>query len=171
MTFNPMIMANVGHAAAPMMMARMGQSNPLSAPMQQQPTQQNTLAPGMNPYRQAISNIESGSREGNYGVIGPPTKNGGRAYGRYQVMDFNIPSWTREVLGREYTPQEFLADPAAQDAVFDAKFGSYIQRYGSPQDAASVWFSGRPLSGNTSSDGYINVPEYVRRFNAGLGNV
>lgn len=119
-------------------------------------------------YREAISAIESGSRAGNYQAVGPRTRKGDRAYGRYQVMDFNIGPWTQQVLGRAYTPQEFLADPAAQDQVFDAIFGGYVRKYGSPQDAASVWFSGRPLRGNTSSDGWTSVPEYVQRFTAGL---
>lgn len=116
----------------------------------------------------AIKNIESGSPQGNYSAVGPATRNGSRAYGAYQVMDFNIPNWTKEVLGRAYTPQEFLNDPEAQDRVFEAKFGSLVSQYGNPQDAASVWFSGRPMSGNSSSDGYTTVPQYITKFNAGL---
>lgn len=118
-------------------------------------------------FASAIATVESGGR---YDAVGPPTKNGGRAYGKYQVMDFNVGPWTEEVLGKRMTPQEFLASPKAQDAVFNAKFGSYVKEYGSPQDAASVWFSGRPLSeAGNASDGYTTVPEYVKKFTAALG--
>ena len=50
----------------------------------------------------AIAKIESG---GKYDMLGPVTKTGDRAYGKYQVMGANIPSWTKETLGREMTPQ------------------------------------------------------------------
>lgn len=128
--------------------------------------------PGVqNTYRGAISSIESGSKEGRYDLVGPETGKG-RAYGRYQVMDFNIGPWTKEVLGKEMTPQEFLNDKEAQDAVFDAKFGQLVKKYGNPQDAASAWFSGRPLAQATAAGAHdvnIGVGEYVRRFNAALG--
>lgn len=119
-------------------------------------------------YSDAIASVESDG-SGGYSAVGPDTGKG-RAYGRYQVMDFNIGPWTREVLGREMTPEEFVASPQAQDAVFGAKFGSYVQRYGNPQDAASMWFSGRPMAeAGNASDGYTTVPEYVNKFNNALG--
>lgn len=122
---------------------------------------------GMMAYRGAIASIESG---GNYGIVGPRTKTGDRAYGKYQVMGANIPSWTQEALGRRMTPEEFRASPAAQDAVFDFKFGQAIAKYGSPQDAAAVWFSGRPMSqaGGASDVLGTTVPGYVAKFNAAL---
>lgn len=111
----------------------------------------------------AISSIESG---GNYNAIGPVTASGDRAYGRYQVMGNNIPSWTKEALGMSLTPQQFLANPAAQDAVFRHRFGGYVQKYGTYEDAASVWFSGRPLSqaGNARDILGTTVPAYVSNF-------
>lgn len=117
----------------------------------------------MQPYRDGIAGVESG---GDYGAVGPPV-DGNRAYGRYQVMDFNIPNWTQQALGRSLTPQEFLADPAAQDAVFDHIFGGYVDRYGA-EGAARAWFTGSPTG--EGSDGYINADEYVRRFNNHLGS-
>ena len=67
-------------------------------------------------YANSISNIESG---GNYNLLGPVTKSGDRAYGKYQVMGSNIPSLDpRKPLARDLTPAEFRADPQAQDAVF-----------------------------------------------------
>ncbi len=59
----------------------------------------------------AITRQESG---GNYLALGPPTKYG-KAYGRYQVLDRNIPKWTEKALGYPLTPEEFRRDPRAQD--------------------------------------------------------
>lgn len=128
-------------------------------------------------YGNAIANIETGSFKQPYTALGPTVKSGDRAYGKYQVMGQNIGPWTKEVLGREMTPQEFLANPQAQDAVFNAKFGQYVAKTGNPQDAASMWFTGRPAaqSGDArardANGNQIGITgrEYVARFNAGLG--
>ena len=132
---------------------------------------QQAAAPGANLYNQerarsAISGVESG---GKYEAMGPVTKNGDRAYGKYQVMGNNIPQWTKEALGVSMTPKEFLSNPAAQDAVFDYKFGQSVAKYGNVQDAASVWFSGRPMAqaGNASDVLGTTVPNYVSKFMAG----
>lgn len=121
-----------------------------------------------SPYADAIASVESAG-SGDYSAVGPETGKG-RAYGRYQVMDFNIGPWTEKHLGKRMSPEEFLASPQAQDAVFNGEFGSYVQKYGNPQDAASVWFSGRPMdkAGN-ASDGYTTVPQYVDKFTQALG--
>lgn len=116
-------------------------------------------------WRAGISAVESSGR---YDAVGPETKSG-RAYGRYQVMGYNIGPWSKAALGRELTPEEFIADPKAQDAVFDHQFGSYVRKYGNVDDAASAWFSGRPMAqAGNASDGYTTVPEYVAKFRNGL---
>lgn len=122
----------------------------------------------LNRYLNALGTIESGN---NYSALGPRTEAGNQAYGRYQVMDFNIPVWTKEVLGRELTPQEFLKDKQAQDAVAAAKFGQYVEKTGNPYDAASMWFSGRPMAqaGKAADVTGTSVPEYVSRFASALG--
>ena len=76
---------------------------------------------------------------------GPKQQSGDRAYGRYQVMGSNVGPWTQQVLGQAMSPSDFLNNPQAQDAVFKAKFGQSLQQYNNPADAASVWFSGRPM--------------------------
>ena len=127
----------------------------------------------MNPadlinYANAIKSIESSG--GNYGLVGPRTRNGDRAYGAFQVMGNNIPGWTQKHFGTALTPDQFLQNKDAQDAVFNGEFGSYVQKYGNPQDAASAWFTGRPLAqGGRSSDGYITGNQYVDKFNKYLG--
>jgi len=98
----------------------------------------------------AIKRIESAG-SGGYSALGPRTASGDRAYGAYQVMGNNISSWTQAALGHSMTPQEFLNDPKAQDAVFNQRFGMYIQKFGNPQDAASAWFTGRPISASSAA--------------------
>lgn len=129
--------------------------------------------PMLSAASRAVSKIESGSPEGNYQAVGPITETGDRAYGRHQVMGKNIPVWTKEVLGKAMTPQEFLADKDAQDAVFNAKFGQSAQKFGTPQDAASVWFSGKPLAaaGNRQDITGTTVPQYVSNFTRNMGAV
>ncbi|MBR1173890.1 hypothetical protein JQ617_07990 [Bradyrhizobium sp. KB893862 SZCCT0404] len=118
----------------------------------------------------AIASIESSG--GNYSLLGPVTKSGDRAYGKYQVMGNNIGPWTQSALGRAMSPQEFLQDKDAQEAVFKQQFGNSVDKYGSPQEAASVWFSGRPMAkaGNASDILGTTVPAYVNKFNAYMGN-
>jgi hypothetical protein len=119
----------------------------------------------MDRAKQAIAGIESGGR---YGALGPVTDRGDRAFGKYQVMGANIPSWTKEALGRSMTPAEFLASPEAQERVFETQFGKSVAKYGNPADAASVWFSGRPLAkaGNASDVLGTTVPQYAQKFMA-----
>lgn len=123
----------------------------------------------MNPevYAQAIKDIESSG--GNYGAMGPVTKTGDRAYGAYQVMGANVPDWTEQHYGKRLSPDEFLKNKDAQDAVFHGQFGSYVSKYGNPSDAASAWFTGRPIAhNNNDSDGYTSADDYVSRFNQGV---
>jgi hypothetical protein len=111
----------------------------------------------------SIGQLESG---GNYNSLGPPTNGGDRAYGRYQVMGNNIPSWTKIALGQSMTPQQFLSNPQAQDAVANHFLGQYYNKYGNINDAASMWFSGRPANGNNSKDVLgTSVPAYIRTVN------
>lgn len=122
-----------------------------------------------SPYADAIAAVESAG-SGDYSALGPTTKSGDRAYGRYQVMGANVGPWTEKYLGKRMTPEEFLASPEAQDAVFNGEFGSYVQKYGNPQDAASMWFSGRPMAeAGNASDGYNTVPQYVDKFTRAMG--
>ncbi len=127
--------------------------------------------PGMADYKRAVSGIETGGQKDPYAVVGPKTRTGDQAYGKYQVMGRNIPTWTTTILGRQMTPQEFLADPDAQERVFEAKFGEYVNRFGNPEDAASAWFSGRPRAraGNAADVLGTTVPSYVEKFRTALG--
>lgn len=139
------------------------------------PSITSSLNDNLTSFAAAIRKIESGSYAGNYSAIGPVVTSGAyagdRAYGAYQVMGKNIASWTKEVLGHSLTISEFLADRAAQDKVFFAKFGQSLDKFGNFADATSVWFSGRPLNrAGNSSDGYNTVPQYVQKANDALAN-
>jgi hypothetical protein len=120
-------------------------------------------------YADAVKSIESG---GNYGALGPLTKTGDRAYGAYQVMGANIPSWTKGATGSSLSPSEFLGNKSAQDAVFAKYFGASVSKYGNPQDAASVWFTGRPLSQGAGASDVLGTTGsgYVDKFNKALGS-
>jgi hypothetical protein len=120
----------------------------------------------MADYGNAIKSIES--HGGNYSDIGPVTRSGDRAYGAYQVMGANIPAWTKSATGTAMTPQQFLADKAAQDAVFNQQFGQATQKYG-PTGAANWWFTGKANPSPTANDRYTTAADYATKFNAALG--
>lgn len=115
--------------------------------------------------RRSIQDIESG---GNYQAIGPVTK-GDRPYGAYQVMGRNIPSWTQKYLGKAMSPEEFLANPAAQDAVFDGEFGGYVKKFGL-EGAAQAWIGGPGSVGKVGRKDVLgtSVGTYGQRFVQGL---
>lgn len=114
----------------------------------------------------AIAGIESGGR---YDALGPTTRTGDRAYGKYQVMGANIPEWTQVALGTAMTPEQFLANPQAQEAVFKNKFGEYTQKYG-PEGAAKAWFAGEKGMNNPNAKDVngMTVAAYADKFR-GLG--
>jgi hypothetical protein len=131
-------------------------------------------APPVQPidaYGKAIAGNETGGEANPYATIGPDNGKGQRPYGKYQVMDFNVGPWTKEVLGTEMTPQQFAASPEAQEKVFQTKFGQYVQKYGNPQDAASAWFTGGPLSTGANKRDVLGTTgrSYVDMFTKKLG--
>ena len=108
---------------------------------------------------------------GGYSAVGQMTPKGNRAYGADQVMDFNVGPWTEKHFGKKLTPQEFLANKEAQDAVARGEIGRLFEQYQNPEDVASVWYSGKPLKGNTNFDKTSNqdVPSYVASVMARIG--
>jgi hypothetical protein len=116
----------------------------------------------------AISNIESGGR---YDIKGPVTASGDQALGKYQVMGANVAPWTKEVMGRAMTPQEFISSPDAQDAVFNGKFGQYAEKYGAP-GASKAWFAGEGGMKNPNAKDQLGttVMAYADKFTGGMGD-
>lgn len=119
-------------------------------------------------FKRGIAGVESAG-SGGYSALGPVTPKGDRAYGKYQVMGTNIPSWTKQALGYSLTPQQFYANPEAQEKVFEDQSNRNYAKYGNWDDVASVWFSGKPMSGNTASDGYNTVPQYIKKMRKQMG--
>lgn len=124
-------------------------------------------AAGGDTFANAISGIESGGR---YDALGPVTKTGDRAYGKYQIMGANVPQWTKAHLGQEMDPQAFLANPQAQDAVFRGQFGQYAQKYG-PEGAARAWFAGEGGMNDPNRRDQLGttVAQYGQKFAQALG--
>jgi hypothetical protein len=118
-------------------------------------------------YADAIASIESGGR---YDLVGPTNPRYGRALGRYQVMEANLPEWLRDAGLPSMSAEQFLASPQAQDAVFRHRFGQYVDRYG-PERAAAAWFAGeKGMSNPNASDVFgTTVSGYMQRFNRALG--
>ena len=120
----------------------------------------------------AIGGIESSHR---WDAVGPKTRNGDRAYGYYQVMGNNVGPWTQKYYGERLSPQEFLKNRDAQQAVFDGEFGRLKAKHGR-DGAARAWFAGeggmrddnrRDVLG-TSVRGYAD--KFNKRFNASSGD-
>ena len=125
---------------------------------------------GGNPsYRDAIASIES-KGSGDYNAVGPTNAKMGRALGRYQIMEANIGPWSKEALGREVSADEFMSNPQIQDAIFDHKFGSYVNKFG-PEGAAQAWFAGPGGVGKTDRKDVLgtDVGTYGQKFLTALG--
>ena len=146
---------------------------PLSQRKQQTYTQ--PQGGGIDDIMERLASVESGGR---YDALGPEVKSGQyageKALGKWQVMPGNLPDWSREALGREVAPDEFLSNPELQDQIVRDRMSKIYDQYGNADDVASVWFSGRPVSkaGNASDVTGTSVPEYITRFqNAGTSNL
>jgi hypothetical protein len=121
----------------------------------------------MASYADAIAGIESSGR---YNLVGPTHPKYGRALGKYQVMESNLPQWSQKYLGRQITPEEFLASKEAQDAIFQGEFGRLAGKHG-PEGAARAWFAGEGGMNDPNRKDSLgtSVADYARKFNAAYG--
>lgn len=108
---------------------------------------------------QAIAGKESG---GSYSARNPHSG----AMGKYQIMPSNIAGpggWDMEILGRNITPEQFMANPALQDRIALGKLRQYYNKYG-VRGAASAWYSGDPNKWQNTSPqgGYPSIAAYVQ---------
>lgn len=113
--------------------------------------------PTFEQFFRAIAEQESG---GNYKAVGVWVK-GDRAYGKYQIMGANIPSWTKKYLGKSMTPQQFLNSPSAQEKVAKGHLKSYYDKYGA-RGAASAWYSGNPNLHNSTA--YVSSGPTIKKY-------
>ena len=149
---------------------RMAQTEPGGPRMPQNGPVRN---PQLQAFLQAISTQESGD---NYNAVGVDTGGGHRAYGKYQIMDFNIDGpegWDMEALNRNISVEEFLNSPELQEKIARYKLRSYFKQYG-PEGAAKAWYAGpgnafansnSPQYGGPSINGYANsVLSHMKTF-------
>lgn len=108
---------------------------------------------------EAIACIESGC--GDYSA-----DNGLGCYGKYQVCAPNIPSWTRQALGRSITAAQFLACPQCQEQVFAHKFTEHLASCGGNYTQAAVkWFTGKCTGSGRDAFG-TTAANYAAKFNS-----
>ena len=124
----------------------------------------------------ALADVESRA-SGGYSAIGEEVTSGmykgDRAYGKYQVMGANVPIWTKEHYGTALTPEEFLKNKEAQETVAENEIMSNFDKYGSIEDAISVWFTGSTLKkaqNRKAADQNIDIDEYLRRWRKSYNN-
>lgn len=126
--------------------------------------QPDPASPDVTGFLSALAKRESGGQKDPYTAIGKKTKSGDVAYGKYQIMGNNIPSWTKQYLGTAMTPEQFMNDPQAQDQLMTKRATDLYKQYGDWSDVASVHFSGQPVAkaGNAADVNGTTVPQYVQ---------
>lgn len=117
------------------------------------------MAISLEAFLYAITSNETGHLKNPYSAVGPLV-NGNRAYGKYQIMDFNIVKWGRDYLGKNITISQYRNSPDLQEQLARAVLTSYYNKYGA-EGAAAMWFSGSPNPNSNKSDGHWTVKQYV----------
>ncbi len=115
--------------------------------------------PGLGRFMYAMGKVESG---GNYKAR---NKHSG-AYGKYQIMPSNWPSWAQRYLGNRSAKQT----PANQEKVASGKFTSLYRSLGSWRRVAYWWLTGskRTTGWSYSAKRYVN--RVMRLYAKGGGN-
>jgi cell wall-associated NlpC family hydrolase len=101
---------------------------------------------------------EAQQESGSYTAVNPQSG----ALGKYQIMPANIPSWSQKYMGVTWTAQQYLGDPAKQEALSRAVLSDYWDQYGA-RGAASAWYSGNPANNMNynSVNGGPSIGAYV----------
>jgi hypothetical protein len=111
--------------------------------------------------KRGLRKVES-EGSGGYSAVGPRHPRYGRALGAYQVMEANIPGWSKSALGKPVSAQDFLNSPELQEKIVDHRLGGYLAKHG-PAGAASKWFTGSATpKGRQDSLGTVDH-DYVRK--------
>lgn len=124
----------------------------------------------MDAYKRGIAGIES-KGAGDYNALGKVLANGDQALGKYQIMQSNLPQWSKDALGQPITREQFLKSPELQDKIFEHRFGQYVQKYGE-EGAARAWYAGEKGMknlGKTDVHGRLTVADYGKQFAGSLG--
>jgi hypothetical protein len=127
---------------------------------------------GAKPVSISQAKLAIGTNEStnNYNTVVDTGTAQGRALGRYGITEANLPSWLKQSGLPPMTPEAFVKDQGAQDKVFETVFGGYMQKYGSFNDAASAWLTGKPLAeaGNATDRFGTNAQKYIAKANSVL---
>lgn len=121
-------------------------------------------------YLRPLAKGESGGEKDPYAALGPMTKSGDRAYGKYQIMGANIPSWSKEAGLGPMTAEEFLANKEAQEKITQHRFGQYLEKSNAPEEAAAMWFGGPGYKKHMGARDVLgtSIPEYQARYRRNL---
>jgi hypothetical protein len=124
------------------------------------------------PIQQVMDAIGKKESSGNYGSTGPELPNGDQALGKYGVMRTSLPEFLQQAGLPHMTPSQFLANPTAQDQVARKILGDYQSKYGSANEAAVKWFTGKSISEGGAGRGAdalgTTPPAYLADFNKNL---
>jgi hypothetical protein len=101
---------------------------------------------------------------GKFSIVNPDT--GALGYG--QVLPSNVPSWSKEALGYEISPTQFLNSPELQLKIIRYKLSEAIASQSKPgrdiseiaRRVAAIWYSGRPWLWDDTQPQYSNGRAY-----------
>lgn len=119
-----------------------------------------------------LAAIKGQESSGNYRATNPSG-----ASGAYQILRSNFEGkgsgWDMEALGRDVSYNEFMGNPAIQDAIAKYKLGQLLKSRGMA-GAAATWYGGQwgyeHMYDKKSQNGYPSMYEYVMSIlNRGRG--
>lgn len=114
--------------------------------------------PGLAKFMSAVGRVESGGR-----YTARNASSG--AYGKYQIMPSNWPSWARQYLGNANARQS----PANQEKVAAGKMSSLYRWLGSWRRVAYWWLTGSSRTSGWSSYARSYVNKVMRHYAAAGG--
>jgi hypothetical protein len=114
--------------------------------------------PGLKRFMDAVGKVESG---GNYHAR---NRHSG-AYGKYQIMPSNWPSWARRYLGDAHAPQS----PVNQEKVVAGKFRDLYRGLHSWRRVAYWWLTGSSRRSGWSSYATRYVHKVMHYYKVGVG--
>lgn len=82
------------------------------------------------------------------------------AYGIVQMTEGSLKSWSKQLLGREMSMQEYLQVDTQKEFSYKV-IQAFLKRYRDPQIVCSCWQSPRTNFNSTVSDGHWTVRKYV----------
>lgn len=115
--------------------------------------------PGLQRFMHAIAKVESGGR---YAA----RNSSSGAYGKYQIMPSNWPSWAKRYLGSS----KARMTAANQDKVAAGKFTTLFHKYGEWRRVAYWWLTGSSKQSGWSSYARRYVAKVMRNYRTANGS-